>query len=161
MPYRKRYFHKRSYNPDKYSIEHTAVTINLQGDSGDGVLRGSQTVVPAILQQGMRKVKHLTVSFALFPNVSDHPLYWAVVYVPYQTNPNGLSLTSGGAFYEPSNFVMGCGIIDPQAGPNRIHIPLARNLNQGDRIELLVGTPNTSSQTVSVQAIVQYAVTLQ
>ena len=38
--------------------------------------------------------------------------------------------------YEPNQFVMNCGVIDPTAGPIRIYSPISRNLNDGDKISL-------------------------
>ena len=39
-----------------------------------------------------------------------------------------------GSMYEPNQFVMNCGVIDPTAGPIRIYSPISRNLNDGDKI---------------------------
>ena len=33
---------------------------------------------------------------------------------------------------------MNCGVIDPTAGPIRIYSPISRNLNDGDKISLLI-----------------------
>ena len=67
--------------------------------------------------------------------------------------------TSGTAMYEPNQFCMNCGIVDDNAGPIRFSSPIGRNLNDGDSIILLV-RPNTT-QSVSVQGTVRYAITLQ
>ena len=40
--------------------------------------------------------------------------------------------------YEPNQFVMNPGVIDPTAGPIRIYSPISRNLNDGDKISLLI-----------------------
>ena len=40
--------------------------------------------------------------------------------------------------YEPNQYVMNCGVVDPTAGPIRFYTPLARNLNNGDSIVLVV-----------------------
>ena len=40
--------------------------------------------------------------------------------------------------YEPNQYVMNCGIVDPTAGPIRFSSPISRNLNNGDAIVLLV-----------------------
>ena len=63
------------------------------------------------------------------------------------------------AMYEPNQFCMNCGIVDGNAGPIRFYSPIGRNLNDGDSIILLV-RPNTT-QSVSVQGTVRYAITLQ
>ena len=90
-------------------------------------------IVPASEIEGMRKVKHLTVSLAT-------------------TGTTGM--------YEPNQFVMNCGVIDPSAGPIRFTSPVSRNLNDGDSIYLCVR--NTNNQTaVTHNAVVRYAITLQ
>ena len=152
MPYRKRYY-KRVSNPDKYSIEHTVFNGTSPTTSINSLYQSDTIIVPATLTQGMRKVKHLTISLGSSGTTS---WYWAVVYVPYTQNPSALNGTSGGALYEPSQFVMGCGIIDLDAGPNRIHIPLSRNLNQGDSIHLILGSTGAG---YTFNGIVQYAIT--
>ena len=38
--------------------------------------------------------------------------------------------------YEPNQFVMNCGVVDPSAGPIRFTSPVSRNLNDGDSIYL-------------------------
>ena len=65
-------------------------------------------------------------------------LFWALVYVPQGTTAGALNVATAGAtpssMYEPNQFVMNCGVIDPTAGPIRIYSPISRNLNDGDKI---------------------------
>ena len=61
--------------------------------------------------------------------------------------------------YEPNQFVMNCGVVDPSAGPIRFTSPVSRNLNDGDAIYLLIRNPLANS--IQYQAVVRYAVTLQ
>ena len=61
--------------------------------------------------------------------------------------------------YEPNQFVMNCGVVDPSAGPIRFTSPVSRNLNDGDSIYLLIRNPLANS--ISYQAVVRYAITLQ
>ena len=107
----------------------------------------------------MRKVKHLTVTAMQEPGAA---LYWALVYVPQGTTPSNLQLqtsaTSAG-MYEPNQFVLNCGITDTNAGPTRFSTPLARNLNDGDAIYLLV-RPAGTVEDVVVRAVIRYAITL-
>ena len=69
-------------------------------------------------------------------------LFWALVYVPQGTTAGALNIATAGAtpgsMYEPNQFVMNCGVIDPTAGPIRIYSPISRNLNDGDKISLLI-----------------------
>ena len=93
--------------------------------------------------QGTRTVRHLTISLS---DPSDQFEFWyALVYVPegYQANAlfPGFSTTGfTGSLYEPNQNVMSCGYIDPNAGPIRIRSNVARNLQSGDSIQLIVGT---------------------
>ena len=69
------------------------------------------------------------------------PMWWAVVYVPQGTSVGAINVTTSSAatgMYEPNQFVMNCGIADPTAGPIRFGSPIARNLNDGDAIALVV-----------------------
>ena len=87
----------------------------------------------------MRKIKHLTVSVASETN--NGAFYWALVYVPQGTTPGNLTvniITGTTGMYEPNQFVMNCGVVDPEAGPIRFTSPVSRNLNDGDAIYLLV-----------------------
>ena len=93
-----KYYKKRYYrgSRDKYSIEQTAgtLTTNSEGDAGVAV------VLPATFQ-GMRKVKHITVSIADAVGASSAAaLFWAIVYVPQGSSANTINV-DGGAMYEP------------------------------------------------------------
>ena len=71
--------------------------------------------------------------------------YWALVYVPQGTTPGNLAvniITGTTGMYEPNQFVMNCGVVDPEAGPIRFTSPVSRNLNDGDAIYLLVKNTN-------------------
>ena len=61
--------------------------------------------------------------------------------------------------YEPNQFCMNCGIVDPDAGPIRFGSPIGRNLNDGDSIILLI-RPNSVAD-VSIQGTCRYAISLQ
>ena len=88
------------------------------------------------------------------------PIYWAIVYVPQGTTPGVLNIDSTAVadMYEPNQFVMNCGIVDPTAGPIRFSSPVSRNLNNGDSIALLLR--QTSTNTMGVDGTVRYAITL-
>ena len=80
------------------------------------------------------------------------------MYVPQGTEAGELNVTSGIAeMYEPNQYVMNCGIVDPSAGPIRFSSPIARNLNSGDAIQLcLVSDADTN---INVNGTVRYAIT--
>ena len=149
MPRRTYY---RSRRPrKKYSVQQKAFKFDAAASTTTSV-----EIVPATTVEGMRKVKHVTVTCS---TTHATPLYWALVYVPQGTVPGALNAATTGdetSLYEPNQFVMNCGIADPQAGPIRIWSPLARNLNDGDRILLLC--THTSSSAVGLNALARYAI---
>ena len=151
MPYRRPYKRARYGKRDKYSIQQRAFAF----DTGTG---GStlQIIVPATAVEGMRKVKHLTISLSA---TLDSIFYWALVYVPQGTTVGNINLSSTIGMYEPNQFVMNCGIIDTNAGPIRMSSPIARNLNDGDAIYLVV-LPTTTAP-ITIRGTCRYAITLQ
>lgn len=165
-----RTYHRRARGAKtKYSVEQKGFTTTLATLSGNSRQAAIQ-IVPPTGTEGMRKVKHLTSSLSL---MIDHQpsdqfgsaVYWALVYVPEGYNVNGLNIgapsASSSSLYEPSQFVMNCGISDPTAGPIRVSTRLSRNLNQGDSIYLVVGTYVTNTAvTPTVQGVVRYAISL-
>jgi len=160
MPYRRPYKRARYGKRDKYSVQQKA--INIGTPSVDTTAKVE--VVPATDVEGMRKVKHLTVSVttAGSDTTETTAFYWALVYVPQGTAPGNLNVTTTGGgtgMYEPNQFVMNCGVVDPSAGPIRFTSPVSRNLNDGDAIYLLIRNPLANS--IQYQAVVRYAVTLQ
>jgi len=161
MPYRTR-SRSRSFrgNRDKYSVERTRIVATTSAEPQNGLHQAGAVVVPPTTVQGMRKVKHLRVSLSPSlqsgENVSD--IVWALVFVPEGYQPNLLDGTNQHSLYEPNQFVMAAGQVDPSAGPVRISSPISRNLNSGDQIVLIVGTTVPS---VLTHGVVEYAVTLQ
>ena len=153
--YKKKYYYRGSR--DKYSVEQTVGSATTAAEGATT----SQTIVPPATFQGMRKVKHLTISMGTGGAGSGSMLLWALVYVPEGTVPGALNYVSGGAsvLYNPNQFVMGCGIFDFDAGPQRVHCPLSRNLNSGDQIMLLVR--GLDSVGINYTYVVRYAITLQ
>ena len=149
---RRSWRYRRPAARDRYSVEHNAFTLatNATGDAG-------QTVVPATTTQGMRKVKHLTVSMAANQAAQPFPLWWALVYVPQGTTANTLQIDAG-TLYEPNQYVMDSGVFDFDGGPLRVHCRLSRNLNSGDTIAFIV---HSTSASVTYSCNVTYAITLQ
>ena len=148
----RRYYKRTRTSRKKYSVQQKAFKFDAAASSTTSV-----EIVPATTVEGMRKVKHVTVNCSTTHAV---PLYWALVYVPQGTVPGVLNVATTAdqtSLYEPNQFVMNCGIADPDAGPIRIWSPLARNLNDGDRILLLI--THTNSATVGVFALCRYAIT--
>lgn len=149
--YKRKSFYRGSR--DKYSVEQQAGALDIPAEGS-----AYTTVVPSTAIQGMRKVKHLTVSVANFYSASTC-MYWALVYVPQGTSVGSLSVTGQTGMYEPNQYVMNCGVVDFQAGPVRFTSPVSRNLNSGDSIVLVCLNPQgTAMRTLYT---VKYAVTLQ
>ena len=158
MPYYRRpYKRARGGKRIKYSVQQKAFQFNATAGTTTG-----QVIVPATTLEGMRKVKHLTINLTSSGTTPAPQFWWVLAYVPQGTTPGGISIgtsTAGTAMYEPNQFVMNCGIIDPDAGPIRISSPLGRNLNDGDGIVLLI-KPN-STDNISIQGTCRYAISLQ
>ena len=171
MPGRRRmYYRKKS---DKYSVEQTNVItpaimnwthIQAPNETQQDSLQFAVDVVPAVDFEGMRKVKHITVSFASTGNNST-PIFYAIVYIPqgYQSVPLAIPANGNGVDnYTANQFVMSSGVLEFDGGPLRIRSRLSRNLNSGDRIGLILATSasyETATQEIYMQ--INYAITLQ
>ena len=157
MPYRRPYKRARYAKRDKYSIQQKAIEFQTANETSTAKVE----IVPGTDVEGMRKIKHLTVSVASETN--NGAFYWALVYVPQGTTPGNLAvniITGTTGMYEPNQFVMNCGVVDPEAGPIRFTSPVSRNLNDGDAIYLLVKNTNVDGP-ITYNAVVRYAITLQ
>ena len=146
----------KSRSRDKYSVEHRPINVVSGSTANAGYYQSGQVVVPATTTQGMRKVKHLTVSMTAALETTT-PFFWALVFVPQGYNANVL-FSEAGSIYEPNQFVMACGLVDPDAGPIRIRSPIARNLNSGDSVQLILASFQPSME---YRGLVSYAITLQ
>lgn len=145
----------------KYSIEQKSFQANANTTTAvNSIYQDIFTIVDATTLQGMRKVKHVMCNLTLTGSSTGpdaiNPLYWAIVYVPQGTNVGALNLNN--SLYEPNQYVMNCGVIDPSAGPIRFSSPIARNLNSGDSIILVVG--KTSASPAVYSGVFKYAITL-
>ena len=164
---KKRYYKKHKWNIEQRASNSVAsawTTINNQGSFNRQIL---VPVVPAISQEGVRKVKNISISAAIAyqgttgstsTNPSYGPIYWALIYAPEGTTINELKFND--ELYQPSNFVINSGIIDNTNNTKyRISSRLARNLKANDRIYLLMGT-NVSSgeQPAGINWLIRYAV---
>lgn len=110
----------------------------------------SETLISAIDQQGVRKCKNFELSLTGTPftagdTIAHAPMFFALVYVPQGTEPSQISIGNPDAcasLYEPNQNVIMCGV-----WPSDLTAPfikktrLARNLNSGDRIVLVMTVP--------------------
>lgn len=172
----RRYFRRRSANRDKYSIEQTNIVTSATNawppvdipETNPTLQNSVQYAIPVVQPidtQGMRKVKHLTVSISNSGNISESiPVFYSIVFVPHGYEPQPISFPAAGYAvnnYSANQFVMSSGVLDFSGGPCRIRSRLARNLNSGDRIYLILAIPSASAGTTTYSAQVQYAITLQ
>lgn len=173
-----RYYRKRRYyrKKNKWDIEQRASNTAQnawQNITAEGYFNRQVLVpiVPAITQEGVRKVKNISISMAVSygGNPDDNPvgrfrgpIYWALVYAPEGVPVNDLG--NNGELYQPSNYVINSGIIDnDNTNKYRISSRLARNLRANDRIYLILGTDirtGTSSTYYppAINWLVRYAV---
>ena len=170
MPRRYRRYSRKSR--DKYSVEQYNFTSPPAEDwtlveSTSELTQNSRQwytiVVPPVNFQGMRKVKHLTISLC---NVtSDNTfLIYNLVYVPEGYQPLPINFPANGSAvsnYASNQFIMSSGVIDLGAGPTRIRSPLSRNLNSGDAIYLVLSTNADVQTSFRILGQLSYALTLQ
>ena len=144
----KRFFRRRQYNRDKYSVEHTSVRTTTTDqwtqvpavEDSASSFQASYTIVSPSDIQGMRKVKHITLT-ASNPVTATTPIYFVLAYVPQGYSPQQIYMPNGGASidtYPANQYVMSCGWLDFDGGPLRIRTRLSRNLNSGDSIVLML-----------------------
>lgn len=126
-------------------------------------------VVPETTTQGMRKAKNFTcivniASAVPTAEVPSLPYVWALVYVPAGTTASYPSVDQS-SLYEPNQFVIACGSGDLSSQALRVFSPLARNLNSGDKIQLVIRLPFAAAinnkGNVALQTLCRYAITLQ
>ena len=80
MPYYRRPYKRPRYaSRDKYSVQQKAVEFSTASDQ-----TAKAEIVPGSDVEGMRKVKHLTVSCSAETDTGS--FYWALVYVPQGTS---------------------------------------------------------------------------
>lgn len=137
--YRKRRFYRKK---NKWSIEQRPGFILGNGwTTTQDTYLNRQALIPIVqstTQEGVRKAKNISISIAPPSFNSNYSYYWALIYLPEGQTANELS--SSNQLYTPSQFVINSGIVTIEQGKMRITSRLARNLNQGDSIYLLLGT---------------------
>jgi len=162
----KRFFRRRRGPQDKYSVEQTIIntpnSANWELLPAVGNLAATRQVNYSILPptdlQGMRKVKHFTLTFT--STVEVQPYYYALVFVPAGYEPQRVNLPNEGFAidaYDANQFVISQGVLDFSGGPLRIRSPLSRNINSGDSIYLILATYDGVES--AILASIKYAVT--
>lgn len=167
--YRRGY--SRSVKPVKYSNETYNSNLTYTYD-GSTPSTKYITLIDAISQTGMRKVKNFTL------NITQSPVYgsnqavksvssfvYALVYLPDGVSATALNVGSGQnsvSLYEPNQNIIMSGVCSSDNGQLRLSTRLARNLNSGDKILLLFRPTNTapgaSGDYVNISAICNYSI---
>lgn len=158
------YRRRKRYGGAKYSFETTNVATQINGQTQNQVV---YTIVPEVTSYGKRKVKNFTIS--LCADNTDTPLLCCLVYVPQGTSASTLntnSNTSGesgelvASMYEPNQNVITSFVINAQDTNVTLRKSfLARNLDSGDKIQLLVKNYVATTDTnIKVLGTVSYAI---
>ena len=148
MPYYRRPYKRARYGKKlKYSVQQKCITVTTPDESNTGKVE----VVPGTDVEGMRKVKHLTVSMS--PDTTDTlSFYWALVYVPQGTTPGDINISGAlsASMYEPNQFVMNCGIMSSGAGPIRISSLSLATSTMGTLSTFLSGAHSLSARPSTI-----------
>jgi hypothetical protein len=132
----------RTVKPIRYSNE--TVSGMTGGSLGTGVTV-HVVVIQAVNATGVRKIKNPTLRLAMSAPTPPFPILWALVYVPEGFPASALKLEYAlgdipPSIFEPNQNMIMSGVI-PATGaaePITYRSRLARNLNSGDSIHLLV-----------------------
>ena len=151
------YRRSRPLKTVKYSNETYNATVNFNLDAG---VQASAALISAIDTQGTRKAKNFTLRFVFGGNV---PLVFAMVYLPQGQQPGNLTLGTvqqPASLYEPNqNVILSGYIVSHQNQAPSFRTRLARNLNSGDSICLIIRTVDGSPiNNASLGIILNYAI---
>lgn len=146
----------------KYSNETSGISTDWDIDTD-----GQAFALPMVAQvdiQGVRKCKNFELSLSSSewhpkngapPGTEAYPIpiLWALVYVPQGTSPNPLTLSTENAttsIYEPNQNVIMSGIWPDNLTSNyKVKTRLARNLNSGDSIYLIMRTVSDQAAAIT------------
>ena len=166
--YKRRRFYRKK---NKWSIEQRPGFVAGNGwTTTTDTYLDRQALIPIVAstqQEGVRKAKNISVTLATpagaqtTNRIQNWSYYWALIYLPEGSVANELHSTD--QLYTPSQFVINSGIVTPEQGKIRISSRLARNLNQGDSIYLLIGTnsaalADNAGVNYRFQYLVRYAI---
>nr|QZA75074.1 putative ORF1 [Po-Circo-like virus 51]QZA75077.1 putative ORF1 [Po-Circo-like virus 51] len=129
------------------------------------------TMIPAVESLGMRKVKNFTLSITQSPTLDSSntvkaasSFMYALVYLPDGVTANTLSIgnSTAASLYEPNQNVIASGVCSSSNGQFRLSSRLARNLNSGDRVVLLLrptSSTGTANDRTNISVILNYSIT--
>lgn len=157
--YRRTGRYSRRLKTVKYSNETMCASKDVNGYT-------KMTLIAATTIQGMRKCKNFELKINVDPNAaepSNNAIIYALVYVPENTQAGQLFLgdTDASNLYQPSQNIIMSGYAKP--GNSIVNINrtrLARNLNQGDSIQLvLLPVQSMVDGIYAVSVTLNYAIT--
>lgn len=161
---------RRGLKTVRYSNETTSLATTLPASqAGKSIVFAN--LVKGIDQQGIRKVKNFTLRVT---HGCPTPLFFALVYVPAGQTASALKYgtwtqqagTEPASLYEPNQNVIMCGTIDTGSATfptqaSTFRSRLARNLNSGDSIALVIGqgfTPTGQNDPFNLALTLNYAI---
>lgn len=155
---------KRAYKTIRYSNE----TVSLASDitlNTDPVKATTQhfALIKSTDVQGMRKAKNFTLNIACD---SPEPFQWALVYVPQGFPEKSLTIdigvNSSASIFEPNQNIIMSGTTWYNCPQNKFTTRLARNLNSGDAIYILLRQLVLHSEPAPIHfyCTLNYAITL-
>lgn len=162
---RRRRIRRRSRPLKTIKYANHTVSHIVGGAIGANVTKAYNIVAPTSVA-GVRKVKNFTINFAF--NSAQEPgtgidiiWLWALIYQPEGMGENPLQVgvhPNTVELYQPEQNVIISGVFNAHFGNFRYKTRLARNLNNGDRIYLLI-RPNIALGDVTYGYItVNYAI---
>jgi hypothetical protein len=142
---------RKSVKMNKWSMKHFVFDQLKDGkDNFIGIV-----ILPVLQAGGVRKVKNISIRVSVFMVnqgvvTVDTPCTWALIYVPQGFTPHTLAdgewdrITPNYGYtsdiYSPVSHVILTGLADKLSGNFVCFSPLARNLNEGDTIVLIIRT---------------------
>lgn len=158
-----RYSRARRTRPLK-TVKYSNETFNSTFEFAQGASQQQYAILIApISSQGMRKAKNFTLRISC----SKAPLLlWALVYVPDGTVPQPINLAppvqqqapNSVSYYEPNQNVIMSGFLYPGTPQETFRTRLARNLNSGDCIALILRPAIQADEQSYAYASLNYAI---
>ena len=174
----RRYTRSGRYTRRVKTVKYSNETYNYTGDllvnNAAQKSNWHQTLITAIDQQGVRKCKNFELSLTgspFYPQAEggtplQMPIFYALVYVPQGTEPSQINIGSPEApasLYEPNQNVIMSGVWPGDlTAPFTKKTRLARNLNSGDSIHIVLSCPslndNGGAYAKTVAVTLNYAI---
>ena len=150
----------------KWTHEATATAMEF-GPSHPPYYNLDTVIVPALDgPAGPRKVKNFTISLNCdTTSASAYPqgrgFGYVLVYVPKSTMVSTPDYNGTTSVYEPSQYLISCGLVSSDTNPIRIRSSMSRILHEGDSIHLVLTQFNATAagDSVRLNGVVEYSIT--